>query len=748
MRKLMWFTLGFGAACAVSAYFMNANAPLAVIIGCLIAAAGFMVLGGDYLWLKPAGAVMLGIAVAFVWIWIADWNYLADARGLDGQTMEMRLEASDYSYATGYGQAVDAQLSYNGNTYQVKVYYNTDTHAQPGDTISGTFRFHLTLKSDEREATYHQGKGIFLLAYGNENVTISSGKVQWIHCPAILRQKVLTLIDTAFPKDTAFFARALLLGDTTGIDYATDTAFKLSGIRHIIAVSGLHVSILFSLLYQFVRKNRFLTSMLCIPALILFAAVAGFSASVTRACIMQILMMLALVLNREYDPPTALSFAALIMLFGNPLAITDIGFQLSVGCMAGIFLFSEPIKAWLLDQKRLDSAKGNGILPRLKRWFSSSVSISLSATTLTAPLSAIHFGTVSLIGILTNLITLWLVTYVFYGILLVCIAGLIFPLLGRIFAIPVSWLIRFILFAARTLAKFPLAAVYTASPYIVAWIIFAYLLFGLFLIRRQNALHFSCAVILSLILAVGASWVEPTLDDLRVTVLDVGQGQCVLLQSEGKAFLVDCGGDSDVLAADTAAEALLSQGIDTLDGLILTHYDADHAGGAKYLASRITIRNVFLPPKLDAEGIGISLYQALDQESQIVEEDLLLTYGTSKLTIFAPGIGETDNETGLCVLFQAANCDILITGDRSIHGERQLLKQYDLPQLELLVAGHHGSKTSTGEELLSVTHPAVVVISVGDNSYGHPSDETLARLAAYGCIVYRTDEQGTILFRR
>lgn len=748
MRKLMWFAIGFGTACCFSAYLMNGEIPLALLIGCLIGAAGLLLLGDRGIWLRIASVIALGITVAFAWIWFLDWSYMNEAKALDGKSVEAALTARDYSYATDHGSAVDAELTRNGKTYQVRAYFGGNTAVFPGDSLSGTFRFRLTLKTDTREATYHQGKGIYLLAYGDETVTVTAGKAELKDHPVILRQKILSLIDECFPEDTAFFARALLLGDGTGIDYETNTDFRISGIRHIIAVSGLHVTILFSLIYVLTGKRRVLTALLGIPVVILFAAVAGFSASVTRACIMQILMMLAMLFQKEYDPPTALSFAALVMLTVNPLIITDIGFQLSVGCMVGIFLFSARIQSWLSDPKRLGSGKGKGILPRLKRWFISSVSVSLSAVSITTPLSAIHFGTVSLIGAVTNLVTLWIVTYVFYGIMLVCLAGAVWLPLGRILAWVVSWGVRYVLTAAKWLAKFPLAAVYTESGYIVAWLVFAYLLLAIFLIRRKNPLALTCCVTIGLCAALLASLAEPLTGECRVTVLDVGQGQCVLLQSRGRSFLVDCGGDSDEAAADLAAETLLSQGITRLDGLILTHYDRDHAGGAEYLLTRIRADEVYLPPKLDEEGTGISLYQALDGKALAVERSTVVDYDDLKLTIFAPEIGESDNESGLCVLFQTENCDILITGDRDIAGERELLKQTALPELELLVVGHRGSKYSTGQELLEACRPEMAVISVGENSYGHPTQEVLDRLAAYGCRVFRTDQQGTIVFRR
>ena len=229
-----------------------------------------------------------------------------------------------------------------------------------------------------------------------------------------------------------------------------------------------------------------------------------------------------------------------------------------------------------------------------------------------------------------------------------------------------------------------------------------------------------------------------------MTVLDVGQGQCILLQSEGRTWMVDCGGSNDADAADVAADTLLSQGVTRLDGVILTHYDRDHAGGLLNLLTRIPADTVLLPDMEDPECIGDWIDNGV-----LVDRDTTIAYGATVLTAFAPMMGETGNESSLCVLFRAANCDILITGDRSALGEAVLMQHTELPKLEILIAGHHGSAGSTSEELLAVTRPAIVAISAGENNpYGHPSGELLARLTQYGCAVYRTDLDGNLIFRR
>ena len=477
----MWFTVGFGAACAFGAYFY---VPwlLTAAAAALIAAVLLLTAMRWYRPLRIGAAVFFGISLGLGWSWLYDRDYLGAARAADEEMHSVSISVKDYSYQTSYGCGFDGEVTLNTSTYRVRGYLNEMEELKPGDTVSGDFSFQLTTSGTADEPTYHQGKGIFLIAYqdGEYTVTVAEN-THWTDYPAILRQKLIRIIESALPEDTAGFAKALLLGDRTDIDYETNTAFKVSGISHVIAVSGLHVSILFGLIYTLAGRRRLLTALLGIPAVIIFAAVAGFSPSVTRAGIMQILMMIAMLFDKDYDQATALSFAALIMLVVNPLVITSVSFQLSVGCMAGIFLFSEKIRTWLMEKKRLGRWKG-----RFTAWFSSSVSITLSAMVFTTPLVAAYFGAVSLIGVVTNLCTLWVITYIFYGIMLLCAVGSFNLSAAGVIGWMISWLIRYVLMAAKLLSRLPLAAVYTKSVYIVMWVVFCYVLFGVYLFLKRS----------------------------------------------------------------------------------------------------------------------------------------------------------------------------------------------------------------------------------------------------------------------
>lgn len=747
MRKLMWFTIGFAAACAVCIY--AGCRPLIAILT-LLCAIGVMVGSKWCNRLRMASLSMLGALVAFVWLACYQMLYLQPVMDADGMIADVSLRASDYSYDTDYGTAVEAQIELEGQRYKALVYVNEKVDLFPGDLIEGQFRLRCTLGGKE-SATYHRGNGILLLCYPKEETNIwKSPQVPSRYFAVQLRQRMLVSLENAFPSDTEWFAKALLLGEKSEMPYDAGTAFKISGIRHIIAVSGLHVSVLCAAIALLSGKRRGITAAVGIPVLVLFAAVAGFTPSVTRACVMQILMLLALLFEKEYDPPTALSFAVLSMLAVNPLVITSASFQLSVGCMAGIFLFSKPIAGWISGFGIWKGWTGRTFRAKIRGWIAGSIGVTLGAMFFTTPLVAYYFGAVSLIGFITNLLTLWAVALCFNGIILVSLLSFFWSGGAAALAWLVSFLMRYILVVAKWLASFPLAAVYTTSIYIIIWLVVLYALVLCFLVsKNRKPFIMICCGVCTLCVALLLSWIESEMYDTKMTMLDVGQGQCIILRSQGRTFLVDCGGDDDEAAADIAADTLLAQGISRLDGVIVTHYDRDHAGGVGYLLQRVSADAVFLPNSPDEDHILETIIPYADGKEIFVDEDMKVTWGDCDLTVYAPILSNSDNERGLCVLFRGQKCDILVTGDLNSLGEKLLLKEKQIPRLSVLVAGHHGSKNSTSQELLDATKPDYVLVSAGeDNYYGHPHHEVLRRLEAMGCVVRRTDENGTIIFRR
>lgn len=726
MRYLMWFTLGFSLECGFWAYGWP-NIFLWLGLGCLSA---LLVRRRKLL----AAVSLLALGTLVGWGWTAGYSqvYLNPALHADGKTLPLTITVTDYPEETTYGIAAAGRVTLEGKSYQVKLTLEDAPALAPGQKAQGNFRLAVTKNPS------HPGKGLFLLAYPEGEVEWLEGENSLRTLPAQLRRWIQQRLSQFLPPKSAAMARAVLLGDTSLLDYPTLTDLKLSGIRHVVAVSGLHVSILFALLSALTFHRRFWLAALTLPMLALFAALAGFSPSVNRACLMCGLMVLGQVFCREYDGPTALSFAVLIMLIFNPLVMTSISFQLSVASVAGIFLFQPKIYHYIMEKGEEDRKRAY----RLLSLAAGSVSVTLGAMAFTVPLCAWYFGAVSLVGVVTNLLTLWAVTAIFYLTGAVCLVSLVYLPAAALLGKALSLLCGYVLGTAKLLGGLPLAAVYTQSPYIVFWLVFVYILVGVFLLSRKKkpGLLLTCGA-LSLGLALSLSYLEPYLSTMQLRVLDVGQGQCLLLQTKGRAYLVDCGGESSSRAADLAAETLLSQGITRLDGIIVTHMDEDHAGGISNLLTRIDANFVILPPDGEAENLPVPALYA--------QEDLQISTHSETITIFPPKYRGRGNDSSLCVLFESENCGILITADRSALGERSLLRSAPIPQVDILIAGHHGSAGSTCQELLDATQPEVVCISAGaGNPYGHPAPELLQRLGEFGCQIRRTDREGTIVIRR
>lgn len=743
MRILMWFTVGFVASCAGSVYLLPAEAlvPLAATAFALCVLALFAV--KKWRVARIFLVLLLGIGAGALRCHYHQSVTLAPVKQLDGVTVEAELTARDYTYETAYGYAVEAETDIGGKMFKVRVYLDEEIFLEPGERFRSTFRFRFTEPKEGEKISYLQSTGTFLTADQREKLTLlglSEARIRYL--PARISQSAKDTLRKAFPEDVYPFVKAVLLGDTSDLSYEVDTDMKLSGIRHVVAVSGLHVSILYGFVEAVTGKKRFLTALVGLPVLILFAAVAGFSPSVTRACVMAGLMMVAKLLDKEYDGLTALSAACLLMLAMDPVAVGSVSLQLSAGCVAGILMFQGKIQAWIDRHIRNVEKKER---TKLKSWFSASVAVTLGAMSLTTPLSAYYFGTVSLVGILTNLLTLWVLTVVFIGIITVCILGLLWMPGAVIVGKLLAWPVRYVLLVARILSRTPFSAVYMASPFIVGWLVLAYILLAVFLITGgKRAPLYIFGVLLSLLAALGLSWLRPAFSDCRVTALDVGQGQAVIVQTEGKTFLVDCGGSYPQSVADTVSSELLSMGIARLDAVILTHEDTDHSGALPYLLTRIETDALILP----ATAGGYELPRT-DAWILWVDRRTQLSFGDTVITLYPPLFSASNNENSLCILFDTEKCDILFTGDRSRRGEEALLAQYPLPKVDLLIAGHHGSKNSTGDALLAAVQPETVIVSVGKNNiYGHPAPELLERLRTYGCTVSRTDLDGKIVYRR
>jgi len=742
MRKLAIFSCSFAAACAAYIWLLSPKTALLFSIALLSAAMLLLFLKNNAA--KRCRIAAVAMAIGLVWSYGYEAMKIAPLRELCGEDVLVQTTLSNYPEKTQYGYRMETSVG--GGT--MLLYLNGDySFLKPGDRVTLQAEVvDVSRGSGDEENLYFQSRDISLLAFPNEEPRIETAKeiplgdlpAHWAH---VIRQRITTL----FPQDTEGFMCALLTGEKDGIHYAVRSQMSTTGLSHVFSVSGMHVSLLVGFFMLLIPKKR-LAAICGIVAMLVFAAMLGFAPSVTRAVIMNTILLLAPIFKRENDPATTLSFALFVILLGNPWAIANLGLQLSFLSMAGIFLFASKLHNKIIGKIR---SRKDSLSQKFLRTCSVNFSTSLSAMVLTLPITAITFGTISLISPLANLLLLNLISLIFTSGFAILIAGIVTPF-GIALAWLLSWAIRLVMYVMEILAALPFSAVEADSPYFAAWLVAAYMMLAFFLLlRKERKLRdLFAATAATLLCAIGFSLLD--VPEGSVTMLDVGQGQSILLQSGDFTAMVDCGGDSGDADGETAARALLSYGHRELDALILTHFDKDHTCGAEQLFERIKVQYLFLPDISHDAGRREEVIAAAENagvEICFVMQDMTLEAEDAKIELMAPVSDDSDNE-GLCALLSMGECDILVTGDMSIDAEHELLKTHNLPQVEILVAGHHGSKYSTSPALLRKTQPQAVLISVGENSYGHPSQEVLERISAVGASVYCTDLNGEITITR
>ena len=744
MRKLCLFALGFALSILAAVCLLADTVWLAAGLPALAAAGALFALRG-----KPArraAIVLLGLGVGFVWCAAYQALFLRPLAALGGEAVSIEAEALEAPQPTRFGSSLLCDVAVEDRRVRTLLYFSEqDALPEPGDRISCTAK--LT-RAEERFAegnSYYFAKGILLTGRVQGSWTLEKGSASVLRWPARLAQRLAAAADRVFPADTAGFLKGLLFGDRSGMDYAQRNALSIAGIYHAVAVSGMHVSILFGVILLLCGGNRLLAALLGLPAVACFVVMTGAAASSVRAGCMLALLMLAPLVRRENDPPTSLCAALTVLLAVNPWSILDVGLQLSFASTAGILLFSGRLYRSFPGSPRrrrfLARHRAAGWLLRAMR---SALCCSLASMVFALPLTALHFDMVSLAALAVNPLCLWAVSALFTGGLLLSLLGLFLPGTAAALGWVLAWLARYVLGVVRLAAQLPFAAVYLDSVY---WLLFALALYGaaVLLALRPDAVRkwkAAAAVTACFAICLGCAALEYRLPDFTFTMLDVGQGQCLLYRSEGMVTVVDCGGVPDE-SGELAARWLQSRGVFTVENLVLTHYDADHVNGAVQLLRRERVRTLWLP---DTESDWRETLETAAAETgcavEFVREDRQIPGG---VRLFAPVSAENDNDSGVCCLESAGEYDILITGDLSKMAEYRVLARHTLPDIELLVAGHHGAKTSTSEALLEITQPETVFLSVGEgNRYGHPAAETLETIEKYGAEVYRTDVQGSL----
>ncbi len=629
--------------------------------------------------------------------WAPDRTRLSiDVETLDGQPRRGRVQLTVYGapppLAEGYRLAGDVGL-----------------HRATGFHNPGGFDY----------AAYLAREGIHVVgSVRADRLTIIDDPLPpW---PVRVKRGAVAAIERALPPVSAALLGGLLLGDRSSLPPPIDDAFRRAGVYHVLAVSGFNVALLASAVWGLLtlaRLGRRLTACVAMVVVVGFALVVGFQPSVLRAVVMAVLVLGAILLERDASVRNSLALAAVVILAMRPGDLVDPGFQLSFAATAGIV-------AAPLPRGALAGALG----------------VSLAAQLAVLPVSLSHFNQVSVIGVLANLVVVPLAGLAtILGLLAVGLAfvseGAAAPFFDGV------WPALVALRAAVALAaSVPGAVVHLPAPHwsaVVAYV--AALALGLAWWRRRperaRALG-AAALVLTLGAALIEAWpmIRPPDGRLRVAVLDVGQGDAIVVEApDGQVLLIDAG-PGGPMRLDTGervvAPFLWNRGVRRLAAAVVTHGDLDHAGGMAAIARLFPVgewwrREAFATAPRSLGGVLVSRLPAPPR----------------------PGRPAARNDEAIVLRLDYGIASFLLTSDIGAATERALLGARIPLAATVLKVAHHGSATSSTPAFLRAVQPLVAVVSVGGrNPYGHPDAATIARLDAAGATTLRTDRDGAVLF--
>ncbi len=672
-------------------------------------------------------------------------------QALCGGEHDFSAAVCDWPEATERGAKVTIRL--HGLLGAKAVYYGDDDllSLRPGDALSGTAWWNDVAAIGDGDLRQFSSRGVYALLYDRDTLTVQPAPDMPLgyapqYAAKALRDKLAQLWDDP---SVLGFLTAELTGEKSLLPESDYVAMQETGLAHIFAVSGLHCAFLVTLLSLLIPPTHRRT--LCAVAsavLVFYMLLTGLSPSVARACVMQLFLLSAPLFRRGSDPLTSLAAALTVILLVNPYAAGSVSLQLSFAATLGMVLLSgrlyKSFTAWYRGRNRAVRAALS--------FLAANLAATLGALVFTAPLTAYYFNILSLVAPLAGLLAVPAAGYAFMSAFVSALLGLVWTPLGLLAGYVPLLLVKYILWAAHLLLAVPYHAVYFTNVYLRVWLLYVYAAFLGCAVTPDGKRKYALASALTVLTLAACLWLNSRWQQygaFRAAVLDVGQGESVALCSGSEAALVDCGSsNSYVDAGSVAADALQSAGIRRLSSVIVTHYHADHTNGLTEVLTRLPVDTLYLPDIEDEYGVRdrlVSLAAHQGADVVFVTEPTRIALGEAVLTVYPPLLTTGDlNEQGLTALATAGDFDLLITGDMAGQTEQLLAQTYLLPDVEVLVVSHHGSRYSSDESFLRAITPDNAVISVGDNRYGHPAEETLRRLQAVGATVWRTDQQGSI----
>ncbi|MGB2869206.1 MAG: DNA internalization-related competence protein ComEC/Rec2 [Bacteroidota bacterium] len=564
------------------------------------------------------------------------------------------------------------------------------------------------------------------------------------------------ILDHLHTPSHASFLKGIILGYRGDISLEVKQSFMDTGTIHILAVSGSNVAVVALVFYSafgLFRLPRKIIVLLTVAGLLFYMLVTGSSPSVVRATIMGIVILCATLFERKADIYNSLSVSAIILILMNTNVLFDPGFQLSFSAVLSIVYFYPLLEQGIKKiPEKYEEIKAIDYTLKL-------FAVSLAAQIGTIPFTAHYFGRVSLVSVLANLLVVPL-----SGLnTVIGFAELALAPLGRwlveSYVAVNDFLIWFLLGFVRVAARVPYAFVETPEyGFLVVAVYYAGTI-AVANIDKQLARKWLIvgAIVLANVL-MAKNLIAGNRVPLRVTALDVGQGDALFVEfPNGKNLLIDAGPMS---AREDAGERYIGpflrrKGVRSLDVMLVSHPHSDHIGGMGYLLKHVSVRTLVqvdtIPvSQLHREVIETSRMQAVS--SRLVKAGVQISPDSgARLYVVNPRSAskvKNLNNASIALKLVYGATSILFVGDAEDEAEGEMRLRYaSFLSSDILKAGHHGSKTSSGEEFLKLVRPSMSIVSVGTkNKFHHPSPEVLERMGDCGIKIFRTDKEGAVIF--
>lgn len=615
------------------------------------------------------------------------------------------------------------------------------------------------------QQAYYRGINVSALFFAAEIAVLEAGHSPYFQGLLKARQFLSGLLERYADEQDAGIYKAAVLGEKQDLDQEIKRIFQRTGIAHILAISGLHLSLLGMGLYRMIRKTGLgfgAAGILSALLMVSYAWLTGGSYSAVRALLMMGMFFLASYLGRTYDLLTGMAAALLLLAVKQPFLLTLGGFQLSFGAVFGIGYMG----------RRLIFIFG------VQQGWKQSILVSVGIQLATFPVLLWHYFQYPVYGIWLNFLVVPLMGYVIYSALAGMALGVAVPdTAAADFAFgPGHYLLNWFEWISSRFDRLPFSQLCWGRPQKLQVVCYYVLLMGALAwlgaaggktAGRKSRAAAAGMILLSVLCLAPLPW-----KGIRTFFLDVGQGDGIVLLvrdtylSDTRAVLIDGGSSSEKRLGENCLEPFLkSQGIRKLDYAIVSHGDQDHISGLRYLLTEsrdIRVEKVVLPLGAKAAGTEERLIQEAARHGADIyymkQWDKLSVGGLELLCLYPgeePGRVETDrNQHSLIFTARYGAFGMLFTGDADAMGEEKMIeavkqagREQALTGVRLLKIAHHGSKHSSHNVFLEYLDPAYGVVSYGaGNSYGHPHQETLDRLAENGITLFETAKTGAVTF--